>query len=212
MASVLDSEMRDPGAPVDVDAPVLFPKLLPWLLAVCGIVGLIASFTLTVEKFELASDPGYVPSCSINPVVNCGSIMDTSQAAVFGFPNSLLGIAGFAALLAVAVMMGRTPQRFVLIGLQVGLTAALVFVHWLMFQSFYRIGALCPYCMAVWVAVVLAFWYVSLRSADEFATTGRARRVVDRLVSVHSVIPVLWVLVVIGLITERFWYYWSTLL
>ncbi|MBA4021373.1 MAG: Vitamin K epoxide reductase [Gordonia sp.] len=212
MAAVLDSETPDSGAPPDLDAPVLFPKLLPWLLGICGTIGLIASFTLTVEKFELATDPDYVPSCSINPVVNCGSIMDTSQAAVFGFPNSLLGIAGFAALLAVAVMMGRTPQRFVLIGLQVGLTAALVFVHWLIFQSFYRIGALCPYCMAVWVAVVLAFWYVSLRTADEFATTERSRRVVDRLVSIHSVVPVLWVLVVIALITERFWYYWSTLL
>lgn len=212
MTSALDAEMRDPGASPDLDAHDLFPRLLPWLLAICGVVGLIASFTLTVEKFELASNPDYVPSCSINPVVNCGSIMDTSQAAVFGFPNSLLGIAGFAALLAVAVLMGRTPRRFVLVGLQVGLTAALVFVHWLIFQSFYRIGALCPYCMAVWVAVVVAFWYVSLRTADHFATTDGARRIVDRLVSIHSVIPVLWVLVVVALITARFWDYWSTLI
>ncbi|ORM35542.1 vitamin K epoxide reductase family protein [Williamsia sp. 1135] len=187
--------------------------MLAWVLGVCGLIGLLAAFTLTVEKFELATDPDYTPSCSINPIVNCGSVMDTPQASVFGFPNSLLGIAGFAALVAVAALMGRRPARWVMVGLQVGMTAALVFVHWLIFQSLYRIDALCPYCMAVWVVVVVAFWYVSLRTADEYCPhTGPPRRVLELLVSVHSVPPVLWILVVVALIAERFWWYWSTLL
>ena len=84
---------------------MLFPRLLRWVLGVCGVIGLIAAFTLTVEKFELATDPDYTPTCSLNPIVNCGSIMDTPQAAVFGFPNSLLGIAGFTAVLAIAVLL-----------------------------------------------------------------------------------------------------------
>ncbi|WP_246833240.1 vitamin K epoxide reductase family protein [Williamsia sp. 1138] len=191
---------------------VLFGRLLPWILVVSGAVGLLAAFTLTVEKFELATNPSYTPTCSINPIVNCGSVMDTPQASAFGFPNSLLGIAGFAALLAVAVMMGRRPAWWVMAGLQAGLTAAVVFVHWLIFQSLYRIDALCPYCMAVWVVVVVAFWYVSVRNADHYCPPGRARRGLDVVVTVHSLVPVLWVLAVIALITQRFWWYWSTLL
>jgi uncharacterized membrane protein len=172
---------------------------------------LVSAFTLTVEKFELATNPGYTPTCSINPIVNCGSVMDTPQASVFGFPNSLLGIAGFAALTTVAALVGRRPARWVMIGLQVGMTAALVFVHWLIVQSLYRIEALCPYCMAVWVVVVVAFWYVSLRTADSYCPPGLLRRALDTILAVHSLGPVLWVLAVIALITERFWWYWSTL-
>nr|WP_321573984.1 vitamin K epoxide reductase family protein [Gordonia bronchialis] len=194
----------------DAQIPV-FPRLLAWILAVCGGVGLAAAFTLTVEKFELGTDPEYTPTCSINPIVNCGSVMDTPQAVVLGFPNSLIGIVGFTALLAVAVLMGRRPAPWVMIGLQIGLTGALVFVHWLIFQSLYRINALCPYCMAVWVVVVVAFWYVSLRNADHFCPPGRARRVLDVAFTVHTVVPLVWVMAVIFLITERFWWYWSTL-
>lgn len=191
---------------------VLFPRMLAWVLGVCGSIGLVAAFVLTVEKFELATTPGYTPTCSINPIVNCGSVMDTPQASVFGFPNSLLGIAGFAALAAVAVVMGSRPAPWVLLGLQVGMSAAMVFVHWLIFQSLYRIDALCPYCMAVWIVVVVSFWYVSLRSADHFCRqTGRARAVVDAAASVHSLPPVLWIAAVVALIAERFWWYWSTL-
>ena len=187
------------------------PRLLGWILAVCGGIGLIAAFTLTVEKFELATDPAYTPTCSINPIVNCGSVMDTPQAVVFGFPNSLLGIAGFSALIAVAVLMGSRPPTWVMIGLQSGLTGAVVFVHWLILQSLYRINALCPYCMAVWVVVVVAFWYVSLRNADHVCPSGRARRALDVVLTVHTVVPLVWAMAVIALIIERFWWYWSTL-
>lgn len=192
--------------------PVLLARTLPLIVGVCGAIGLAAALTLTVEKFELATNPGYTPTCSINPIVNCGSVMDTPQASVFGFPNSLLGIAGFAALLAVAVMMGRRPALWVMAGLQIGLTAAVVFVHWLIVQSLYRIDALCPYCMAVWVVVVVAFWYVSLRNADHYCPPGPLRRALDVVLTVHALGPVLWVLAVISLITERFWWYWSTLM
>ncbi|ORM37206.1 Vitamin K epoxide reductase [Williamsia sp. 1135] len=203
--------MTSSTAPLTPQQSVLFPQLLSWVLGVCGAVGLVSAFTLTVEKFELATNPGYTPTCSINPIVNCGSVMDTPQASVFGFPNSLLGIAGFAALTTVAALVGRRPARWVMIGLQVGMTAALVFVHWLIVQSLYRIEALCPYCMAVWVVVVVAFWYVSLRTADSYCPPGLLRRALDTILAVHSLGPVLWVLAVIALITERFWWYWSTL-
>ena len=203
------------ASPSSPSAPVtrfpVSPRLLGWILAVCGGIGLIAAFTLTVEKFELATDPAYTPTCSINPIVNCGSVMDTPQAVVFGFPNSLLGIVGFTALLTVAVLMGRRPAPWVMIGLQIGLTSALVFVHWLIFQSLYRINALCPYCMAVWVVVVVAFWYVSLRNADYFCPPGRARRALEVAFTVHTVVPLVWVMAVLSLIVERFWWYWSTL-
>ncbi len=71
-----------------------FPRLLPWLLLLGGLIGLTASAVLTVEKIAILRDPAYVPSCSINPVLSCGSVMTTPQAEAFGFPNPLLGGTG----------------------------------------------------------------------------------------------------------------------
>ena len=71
-----------------------------WVLLVCGSVGLSAAFVLLVEKIRLVADPSYVPSCSISPLLSCGSVMSTPQAELFGFPNPILGVAGFAALVA----------------------------------------------------------------------------------------------------------------
>src|SRR6478752_6660924 len=88
------------ATPGNVGGGAAFGRSLPWLLLVGGLVGLVASFVLTVEKFSLATDSNYIPSCSINPVLNCGSVMSTEQASVFGFPNSLLGVVGFSVVAA----------------------------------------------------------------------------------------------------------------
>ncbi|MEV6285272.1 vitamin K epoxide reductase family protein [Kribbella sp. NPDC051770] len=179
-----------------------FPRLLPWLLLLGGLTGLIASSVLTVEKIAMLRDPGYVPSCSINPVLSCGSVMTEPQAEVFGFPNSLLGIAGFAVVAATgaALLAGATLRRWYWLGLQAGAMLGVVFVHWLMFQSLYRIGALCPYCMVVWVVTVPICWYVVLRNFP-----------VRVAVRFHGVVLTLWAVGVLALITEQFWPYWRTL-
>ncbi|MFK4085053.1 vitamin K epoxide reductase family protein [Kribbella sp. NPDC020789] len=179
-----------------------FPRLLPWLLLVGGAIGLTAAPVLTVEKIALLRDPAYVPSCSINPILSCGSVMTTPQAEAFGFPNPLLGIAGFAVITTVgaALLAGATFRRWFWLGLQGGLTAGVVFLHWLIFQSLYRIQALCPYCLAVWAVTVPIFWYVTLHNLDR-----------PRLTGIHSVPLTIWAVVLLTLIGEQFWPYWQSL-
>jgi uncharacterized membrane protein len=193
-----------------------FGRLLPWLLLVGGLVGLLAAFVLTVEKIELLTDNSYVPTCSINPVLNCGSIMRTDQAEVFGFPNPLLGLAAFPVLAATgaALLAGARVRRWYWLGLQAGATAGVVFVGWLIFQSLYRIGALCPYCMVVWAVVLPTFWYVTLTNLRRgtFGSGARDSRLTAALVGNHAVVLTVVYLTVVALILERFWNYWSTLL
>ncbi|WP_239161401.1 vitamin K epoxide reductase family protein [Acrocarpospora phusangensis] len=184
-----------------------FPRLLPWLLAIGGLAGLAAAFTLSVEKIALLKDPAYVPSCSLNPVLSCGSVMNTPQAEAFGFPNPLLGVAGFAIVttVGVALLAGAALPRWFWLGLQAGVTFGVVFVHWLIYQSLYVIGALCPYCMVVWAVTVPLFWYVTLHNL-------RRLRTAQSVIEYHAVPLTLWFLAVIAAIGVRFWSYWSTLL
>ena len=72
--------------------------------------------------------------------------MVTAQASVFGFPNSMIGMVAFTVVLVTGVLaLARvTLPRWYWAGLAVGTVLGTAFVHWLIFQSLYRIGALCP--------------------------------------------------------------------
>lgn len=191
-------------------------RRLAWGLAAGGIIGFLASAVLLIERIKLAQDSAYVPSCSINPVLSCGSVMETAQAALLGFPNPIIGVAAFPVVVTtgVVVLAGGRLARWYWLGLQAGVSAALLLVSWLAFQSIYRIGALCPYCMVVWSVVIPIFWYVTLRNLAQGAFGGRlpGSRVATVLGEWHAPLLLVPFAVLLGLIVERFWSYWSTLL
>lgn len=185
---------------------------LGYVLLASGVAGFLAAFDLAIEKFRLLTNPFYVPSCSVNEVISCGSVMSSDQAELFGFPNPLIGIAGFAILLATSgvLLTGGTIKKPYWIGLQVGLTAALLLVFWLIFQTLYRIGAICPYCSVVWVATIAAFWYVSLHNS-QYARRGWWSKPTDFMVRNHGVLLTLWLLAIAAISYERFWAPWNSI-
>ena len=182
-------------------------RRLGLLLLVGGLVGFAAAFVLTVEKFWLLTNPFYVPSCTVNDVVSCGPVMSSPQAELFGFPNPLLGIAGFAVVAATgaALLGGARLAGWYWAGLQVGVTAAAVFVSWLVVQSLFVIGALCPYCMVVWAVTYTLFWYLTLHNL----TARRHRRatggILDVAVRYHSTLLVAGLAALAGLVVVTVW-------
>ncbi|ANZ39885.1 vitamin K epoxide reductase [Lentzea guizhouensis] len=178
-------------------------RALAWLYVVGGGLGLTGAAALTLEKIAVLRDPSYVPTCSLNPVVSCGSVMDSPQAAVFGFPNPLLGIAGFAVVVTtgVAVLAGFEPPRWYRIALNAGTGLAVVFMHWLIAASLYDIHALCPYCLVVWIVTIPLFWYTTL---DTWPRLEPVRRF-------HSTVLTLWYAVIVALVLAEFWDYWVSL-
>jgi uncharacterized membrane protein len=180
-----------------------------WILF-AGVVGLVAAFTLAVEKIEILINPDYVPSCSINPVLSCGSVMVTEQASAFGFPNPLIGIVAFTVVVVTGVLaLAKVAlPRWYWIGLTIGTLLGAAFVHWLIFQSLYRIGALCPYCMGVW-AVTIPLLVVAAGIAVQPVESANAA--VRLLYTWRWSLVVVWFTALILLILVRFWDYWSTL-
>lgn len=206
----VDSETADTSGELEPSGPWV-PALSAWWVLIAGVIGLLASLTLTVEKIELLLNSSYVPSCNINPIVSCGSVMVTPQASVFGFPNSLLGIAGFTVVVVtgvLAVSKVALPQWY-WVGLTIGLIAGTVFVHWLIFQSLYRIGALCPYCMVVW-AVTVTLLVVAASILARPAVAGNAA--LRLLFGWRWSLVTFWFTAIFLLIMVRFWNYWSTLI
>jgi uncharacterized membrane protein len=180
-----------------------------WVL-IAGVLGLAAALTLTIEKIEILINPNYVPSCSINPVLSCGSVMVTKQASAFGFPNPLIGIVAFTVVVVtgvLAVAKVRLP-RWYWAGLAIGTLLGVAFIHWLIFQSLYRIGALCPYCMVVWAVTIPLLVVVASITLQPRLENGVGRFVYQWRWSFVT----LWFTALILMILVRFWNYWSTLI
>ena len=93
-------------------------------------------------------------------------------------------------------------------GLAVGTLLGTVFVHWLIVQSLYEIGALCPYCMVVWAVTIPLLVVVSAIALQPDGTNAVARVLYNWRWSLVA----LWFTALVLLIFVRFWNYWSTLL
>jgi len=141
------------------------PAVGLWLL-LTSVIGGAASLLLLNERIKLWQDADYTTACDINPWVSCGLVMDSWQASTFGFPNIFLGVIGFplAILVAVTILARVQLPAWYWIGLQAGVTFAFAFCIWLWSQAVYSIGALCPYCMVVWAAVIPMFVIVTTRN------------------------------------------------
>lgn len=149
-----------------------------WVLLIGGAIGLVASIVLTIDKARLSDDPTRTFNCDINAFVSCAGVMASEQASAFGFPNSYLGIAGFAGvvLIGLALILGATLPSFVKVGLWAGTAFGIGMVSWLQFQSIYEIGKLCPYCMVVWAVMIPIFVLVTAWMLREFRPSGGLTR------------------------------------
>lgn len=199
-----------------VQKPKTLENVIGYILAIGGGVGFLASFILTIEKIQLLINPKFIPSCNLSPLLSCGSVMKTEQASVFGFANSLIGVAGFAAVMTIGIgfIAGAKYKRWFWLGLQAGTVFGLLFVHWLIYQSVFVIGKLCPYCMVVWVVTIPLFLYVSFYNVrvGNIAVTDRWQPLSEFKQRHHGDILILWYVIIVGLILVRFWNYWQTLI
>jgi uncharacterized membrane protein len=213
VTGAVSTEAADPGGDLTPDrsSAARVPALSAWWVLISGLIGLAASMTLTVEKIDILLDPSYAPSCNINPILSCGSVMITPQASLLGFPNPLLGLVAFTVVVVtglLALTKVTLPQWY-WVGLMIGVVVGAVFVHWLIFQSLYRINALCPYCMVVW-AVTMSLLVVVASIA--YRPVSQRRGFGWVLFQWRWSIAALWFTAVFLLIMARFWDYWSTLL
>lgn len=165
--------------------------------------GFIASFLLTIDKIKILKDAQFNPSCNINEVLNCKSVMLSKQAEVFGFPNSLIGIGAFAIFIAVAIaILGNVkfPRWFISIALG-GTILGVIFSHWLAYQTTFVIGALCPYCMVAWFGnflILSSLIQSKLESKSLEVEDESAKLVIARVSGFVPIFHILWLSLVIG--------------
>ena len=163
------------------------PTALAVWLIIAGAIGWWAAFSLTMERLHLLENPDAILGCDISPLVQCGKNLESWQGSVFGFPNPILGLTGWVApiVVGVAILAGARFARWFWWLFEAGVALAFVFVIWLIGQSIFVLGTLCPWCMVTWVVTIPTFYAVTLhvlRSGIIPAPRG-IRNGADRLMS-----------------------------
>jgi len=188
-------------------------RTLPYILIVGGILGLIASFVLTLDTIKLAGNPNAQLNCNINPIISCGSVMKTDEGKIFGFANPIIGLSVFAVIITIgtAMLAGAKFKRWFWLGLNLGALGGAAMIHFLFFSSVFRIHALCPYCMLTWASVMPMFWYITLYNLRQGHLKCRPK-VSAFVQKYHGELLTGWYLTIILIILNQFWYYWRTLI
>lgn len=183
------------------------PTALAIWLVIAGVVGWWAAFQLTLEKFHALANPGDSASCDFSILVQCTKNLDSWQGSVFGFPNPLIGVTCWVApiVVGVAILAGARFARWFWWLFALGMTFAFVFVVWLIGQSIFVLGTLCPWCMVTWLVVIPSFYAVTLhvlRTGILPAPAG-IRRAAARLASWVPLLAILSYAIVVVLAQVR---------
>lgn len=160
--------------------PYKRPTALAIFLIVAGAVGFGAAFALTLDKFHLLENPNAQLSCNFSVLIGCSTNLSSWQGSLFGFPNPLLGLAGWSVVITIgaAILAGARFHRWFWICLNVGVAGALAFVIFLITQSVFVLDVLCPWCMVTWAVTIPSFLAVTLYNLTEghIPSTASVRR------------------------------------
>ena len=128
-------------------------------MIVSGFIGLVTSFVLSIEAWQLAADSSTRFGCDVSAVLSCSTVAQTWQARILGFPNACLGSFFEAVVLAISVGIaaGVKFPRWYMACTNLLYTVALFFAFWLFGQSYFVIQVLCPWCLLITLTTTLVF-------------------------------------------------------
>lgn len=193
---------------------VTLNKAFPYLISVLAIIGLVASLILSYDTLSIARNPNYIPSCNLNPVISCGSVINSKGDTIFGLPYPYYGIAAFGALLAAGatIIAGGKPNKYYW---RLFLTVSglgVIGAYALLLKSVYSIHALCPFCLTVDVATTTTFWYTFLYAIENKYVNLkrlRAQKLYTWSRKHHLDLLLVWFILVTAFLLHHFWYYYG---
>lgn len=200
MTAPLDDDAPAAARPIDLDDGAGLARRVGWIYLLAGLVGLVGSAVLAIERIASLVDVDHVASCSINAALDCAPAMASWQGSLLGFPNPLLGVGAFPVVMCfgAALLAGFRPPRWMWVSMAVGATLGMALIVFLIYTSLVVLVVLCPYCFVVWLATWPIFWYSIVQLvAERIVPVGERARA--WLLRNRFVVAVAWYLVVGGL-------------
>ncbi len=124
-------------------------KSLYSLMVGGAVIGMIAAFWQTLEKLTLLKNKDAILSCNLDSAFSCSNVLNAPQSSVFGFPNSIMCLVLFTIFFSIGLvgLCGGQISKRLRLAIQGLSLFTLGFGLWFLFQSTYRIGAICIFCL-----------------------------------------------------------------
>jgi uncharacterized membrane protein len=134
------------------------------VLTIAGAAGLTAAYNLSIDKVTAILDPGASLNCNFSLLVQCGKNLGAWEGSLFGFPNPLIGLGGYAVVLfiGIAVLAGARFPRWWWVAFNIGVMGAMAFITFLIISSIFVIETLCVWCALVWTVTIPTFWMLTI--------------------------------------------------
>lgn len=175
-----------------------------WVIAISGLIGLLASFIQTIERINYADDKLAVLSCDINSVIGCSNVFDAWQSSVFGFSNSLMCMVFFGFLLAIglAAATGSVINKYYRLAINFFSLFFLGFGAWYLHQSAFDVGTICVFCIFCYASVILANWAQLRLNYNDWPMSKKYKNLTTKCIKhgADSFFWILWALVVTALL------------
>lgn len=142
----------------------------PWVfgtvITLAGIGGLLSAYNLSLDKLTVILDPGASLSCNVSLVVQCGKNLGSWQGSLFGFPNPIIGLGGYSAVLVIGILTlaGVRFPRWWNVAFNIGVMMAMAFIVFLITSSIFFLSTLCLWCALVWTVTIPTFWLTTIRN------------------------------------------------
>lgn len=179
------------------------------ILTISSLVGLIASLVQTIERINIAVHPKTVLSCDLNAIFSCSNVFEAWQSSVFGFSNSLVCMMFFAltAGLALAGATGSKVHRIARYVFHFFAIFFLAFGAWYLWQSTFRIGYICIFCLLCYSAVIIINWAWFRLHYKELVSKKTLAKKLESFVANGGdiLVALLWAVAIGAMIIFRFW-------
>lgn len=152
------------------------------LLLLFTLVGLTATSWSTWVHYQLLNNPSVTSACDISATVSCTEAYQSAYATLGGVPVALLGVCGFAVLLAVqlSARIWHVPGPAHVPGYVFAFAVpAMALSAYLAYASWFVLRVVCLLCLSTYVAVLGLFVVSGI--ATRFSMTSFIERLSNDL-------------------------------
>lgn len=156
---VTSRQRRDDGQVAGAATAPRWSAPIPLLTCLAGLA--VAGY-LTYAHFTATK----VLACPDTGLVNCLKVTTSPESVLLGVPVALLGLLYFAGMALLCTPAAwRSPGRALSAARLVGVATGVAMVTYLIYDELFVLDALCLYCTAVHVLVVVLFTATVLATA-----------------------------------------------
>lgn len=178
-----------------------------------SLIAIAASWELMLSELQQLREPMAELNCDINPLVSCGASLNVWQGNLLGVPNSFIGAMAFAVLAATGALLatGNKLPRWYWLAMTAGMSGAMAWVLWFLYQSLFELDKLCPYCMVIWAVTIPMFTH-TLAQAAMGGHLSLDKPTARRLLAARWWIAGAIYVLIVGAILIRFWDQWMAII